>query len=232
MKTRSCEDTIAQLASNNDGSCPSHCLYSCIVPGSSLLYVAFRLKYLETSLSRNQQESPIRASNRPTRRFLHYLLRDLASKHQPLERRLVQKIHTQPSLLDPHPLHHRIIRITKLVTPFVVWVVRKCSISVPVRELPFLYGVCGLDGRVADSKTGDFEPVDGRDRVVVAHGVSDLDLDGRVAEAVVCEDLVGEFLGSFLLRRWVGGGGVLHFWAAAVLMGVVGLVTLCWLGRL
>jgi hypothetical protein len=97
-------------------------------------------------------------------------------------------------LLNPHALHHRILRIAKLVTPFVVWIVGESSISVRVSKLSILYGVGGFDWRVADSETGDFEPMDGRDRVVVAHGISDLDLDGRVAEAVVCEDLVGEFV--------------------------------------
>ena len=80
-------------------------------------------------------------------------------------------------------------------------------------------------------KAGDLEPVDGRERVVVAHEFSDLDLNGRVAEAVVCEDLVGKFLVSFL-RRWVGRSGLLHLWVRRAVDGFIGVVSIFAIRRL
>jgi hypothetical protein len=152
-------------------------------------------------------------------------LRDFAGKHQTLERRLIEEVHTRATPFKPNALDHSIDRIAKLITPFIVWIVGKCSISVPVGEFPFLYDIGGLHRRVADLKTGDPEPVDGRDQVVVAHGLSHLDLDGRGAEAVVCKDLVGKTVVSFL-RRWVGGRGLLHLWVRCAVDGFAGVVSL------
>lgn len=73
---------------------------------------------------------------------------------------------------------------------------------VPVREFLFICVVFGCDVGIAHSRAGYFEPVDGQERVCVLDEFSYWDFDWSVAEAVVCEDFVGEFVVSLRGMGW------------------------------
>jgi hypothetical protein len=93
---------------------------------------------------------------------------------------------------------------------------------ISVREFFLVCGVRGLEERIADSKTGEFEMVDGEEHAGALYGLRQGGFGGWVPKTVVYEDFGGEFVVVFL-RGAIGEGG--HFllsWVAVVFAVLAG----------